>query len=264
MRRVKRRIWSGMVLEQEIYTCSEGVPAKLARPRLRFRDEAQRRAHREAQGLREFIRSVNATFSCGGGLYSTLTFDDAHEVHTFEEAKRIRAAYVRRLQRRHPDAVVFAVLGRGENTSRIHMHMLTLHVPEEDIIALWRQGAVKRVEPMRERNILRGGMAVGRDYSGLAAYLWRHWTPEQGGHHVFKTRNAKKCEREDAAECRTSYSETKPPKVPRAPEGYEWVLCDYMGTSYGFQWFKWVMTPIKKKGKPGRPVKVKSDENGNT
>lgn len=259
MRRVKRRIWSGNVLEQEIYIASDGGAAIRAKKRLRFRDEAERAAHREKQQLREFTRWMNSNF-CERDLYVTLTFDDAHEVHEWDEARRIRANYARRLKRAYPDAVFCIFMGRGRSTSRIHFHAVIggLGVSAADgeriLMGMWGMGAVCRVEQLRARNILYNGVAVGRDYSGLAAYLWRHWTPEQGGHHCYKTRNGRACEREDAAECHTSYSLARLPKVPQAPEGYEWVLADHEQTRYGYQYFKWVLSPVPRA--PGRPRKT--------
>lgn len=251
MKRVKRRIWSGSVLEQEIYTVGDHDTPKSAKPRLRFHDEAERIAHREKQALREFTRWMNANFT-ERDLYVTLTLDDEHEVHDFAEAKRLRANFARRLQRRYPDAVLCIFCGHGKSTQRIHYHMvvkgMTVDVDEEKrvIREVWGMGKVTRVEHMRKRNILNNGVVVGRDYSGLAAYLWRHWTPEQGGHHCYKTRNGVSCEREDARECNTKYSIAKPPRVPAAPEGMEWVLCDHEKTRYGYQWFKWTLMPVKR------------------
>lgn len=115
---------------------------------------------------------------------------------------------------------------------------------------------VSETEHLKEENRLRNGVVTGRDYSGLAAYLWKHWTREQGGQHVFKTRNGVKCDREDAAECHTEYTMARPPKTPKAPEGYEWELVDGMSTDYGYRWFKWVL--VRERRSPGRPRK---DEN---
>lgn len=53
-------------------------------------------------------------------LYSTLTFDDDSEVHTFSEARRIRDNYFRRLQRACPDAKIIIYMGRGKSTKLIH------------------------------------------------------------------------------------------------------------------------------------------------
>lgn len=247
MKRVKRRIWSGMVLEQEVYTVSERTDEKPvdAKPRLRFRDEAQRTAHREGIARREHARAFNANFS-ETSLYSTLTFDDAHELMDFAEAKRIRENYIRRLKRRYPDAVIFAYLGRGKTTYRIHMHMVSEGIPADIIAQLWPYGDIRRVEKLRESSRNQAGEDIGRDYTGLANYLFNHWTPEQGGHHYYKTRNAKACEKEDAAECRTSYSSAKPPRVPAAPEGYEWKLTDSYCTDYGYLWWKWSLVRVKR------------------
>ncbi len=245
MKRVKRRTFAGHVLEQEIYFVAEssGVPVKARKPRLRFKSEEERAAHRDGIARRAHLRAFNANFS-PSSLYATLTFDDAHEVHTFADAKRIRANYIRRLLRRYPDAVIFAYLGRGKSTSRIHMHMVSEGIPEQEIIRLWGMGDVARVEHLREANY-RNGVTVGRDYSGLATYLYNHWTPEQGGHRYYKSRGAKDCDREDARECKTCYSDSHPPKAPRAPDGFEYVLVDVISTSYGYMNFRYVLIPVR-------------------
>ena len=263
MRRVKRRIFSGTVCEQEVYlTTDQTTPVRQLEGgkvhRLRFRDEEERKRHREGMARRAHIRAFNANFG-PSSLYATLTMDNEHEVHTFEDAKRVRERYIRRLLHRHPQAVIFAYLGRGENTRRIHMHMVCEGIPEQDIIGLWRQGRVCRLEHLREVNYDISGRCVGRDYSGLANYLFDHWTPEQGGHHYYKSRTARPCDREEATDCKTAYSETRPPRPPKAPEGYTYELVDVFATSYGYYNFRYVMLPIRRP--PGRPKKQPDKQN---
>ena len=103
MQRVKRRIFSGVVCEQEVYTVSDRANIKKAEPRPRFKDDEERAQHRIGISKRKHQRLVNENFS-PLSLYSTLTFDDDSEVHTFSEARRIRDNYFRRLQRACPDA----------------------------------------------------------------------------------------------------------------------------------------------------------------
>ena len=98
MQRVKRRIFSGVVCEQEVYTVSDRANIKKAEPRPRFKDDEERAQHRIGISKRKHQRLVNENFS-PLSLYSTLTFDDDSEVHTFSEARRIRDNYFRRLQR---------------------------------------------------------------------------------------------------------------------------------------------------------------------
>lgn len=129
MQKVKRRIFSGVVCEQEVFNISARIKEiKHAAPRMRFRDEGERAKHREGISRRKHARLINENFSAAS-LYCTLTLDDAHEVHTFSEAKKIRDRYIRRLKYDYPDAVIFAYLGRGKSTHRIHMHMLVDGVP---------------------------------------------------------------------------------------------------------------------------------------
>ena len=105
MQRVKRRIFSGVVCEQEVYTVSDRANIKKAEPRPRFKDDEERAQHRIGISKRKHQRLVNENFS-PLSLYSTLTFDDDSEVHTFSEARRIRDNYFRRLQRACPDAKI--------------------------------------------------------------------------------------------------------------------------------------------------------------
>ena len=86
MQRVKRRIFSGVVCEQEVYTVSDRANIKKAEPRPRFKDDEERAQHRIGISKRKHQRLVNENFS-PLSLYSTLTFDDDSEVHTFSEAR---------------------------------------------------------------------------------------------------------------------------------------------------------------------------------
>ena len=91
MQKVKRRIFSGVVCEQEVFCISDRIKdIKQASPRLRFKNEEEREKHREGISRRKHARLINENFS-PASLYCTLTLDDAHEVHTFTEAKKIRA-----------------------------------------------------------------------------------------------------------------------------------------------------------------------------
>lgn len=253
MRRVKRRIFSGTVCEQVIYTVSErnGERPETARPRLRFKNDAERAEHRSRISLHNFVRLVNANFG-PGCYYGTLTLDDSHELYTFPDALRVQANYARRLLRAAPDGVIVFVAGRGENTGRIHFHFISRDIPEEVLRGKWFGGSVVRIDPLREHNIY-DGIDHGRDYTALASYLFRHWTPEQGGHryHIYgKKANIHRCDREDAAECKTFYSEDKPPRPPKAaPEGYRWEYCrkETVVTQYGYCYFKFVL--VKDRGK---------------
>lgn len=156
MQKVKRRIFSGVVCEQEVFCISDRIKdIKQASPRLRFKNEEEREKHREGISRRKHARLINENFS-PASLYCTLTLDDAHEVHTFTEAKKIRDRYIRRLKYDYPDAVIFAYLGRGKSTHRIHMHMLADGVPPEAIQRKWGQGSILRIDHLREHNYYNG------------------------------------------------------------------------------------------------------------
>lgn len=170
MQRVKRRIFSGAVCEQEVFNISDRLTdIKKAEPRPRFKTEEEREQHRIGISRRKHARLVNENFS-PRSLYSTLTLDDENEVHTFKEAKRIRDLFVRRLKYAFPDAVIFIYLGRGKNTNRIHAHMLSDGVPEEAIKKQWIYGSIVRIDHLREHNYY-DGVDHGQDYTGLANYL---------------------------------------------------------------------------------------------
>lgn len=247
MRRVKRRTFSGVICEQEVYIVSDRAAGmgQLKMPRQRFRDEAERAAHREAMARRKNAQLINANFS-PSSLYSTLTFDTLHEVHTFEEARRVRDNFVRRLKYRYPTAVIYAVMGRGATTSRIHFHLITEGIPEAVIVKTWRCGSVKRIEHLRE-HCRYNGVDHGQDYTGLANYLFDHWTPEQGGHHYYITRNARHPEKEEPKLCERVYTPDKPPVM----RGY--MLVETRATKYGYIYYKFVKVP--KKAPRGRPRK---------
>ena len=247
MRRVKKRIFSGVVCEQIVYCVSDrGKNIGASSPRVRFKNEAERAAHRIGIARRKHARLVNENFS-PSSFYSTLTFDDAHEVHTFDEARRLRSLFRRRLQYAFPDAKIIIYMGRGKGTHRIHFHMLTDGIPRDFIEKSWQLGTVKRVEPLRSHNFY-DGVNYGQDYTGLANYLFDHWTVEQGGHYYMSTRNLRSPEEEKATEVKRPYTKDKPPKAPR---GY--VLVESAVTDFGFLYYKYIR--LSEKRKRGRPPK---------
>ena len=255
--RVKRRIFSGTVCEQIVYPVSGRTERPLdAKPCLRFRDEEERRRHRDRMAEQRFCRLVNANFdtSC---YYGTLTLDAQNEVHDFDDALRLMRNYARRVLRLHPDALLLLVCGRGKTTSRVHYHLIARGVPvsyirsatggvsvESDLIRKWGLGDVQ-LRPLRAHNTY-GGLDCGTDYTGLARYLLGHWTPEQGGqrYHIYG-RDVRHCDREDAAECREHYSPARPPRPPKAPDGWRWqyVPDETRVTDFGYQYYKYVLLP---------------------
>ena len=227
MQRVKRRIFSGVVCEQEVYTVSDRANIKKAEPRPRFKDDEERAQHRIGISKRKHQRLVNENFS-PLSLYSTLTFDDDSEVHTFSEARRIRDNYFRRLQRACPDAKIIIYMGRGKSTNRIHFHMISDGIPEETISGKWNDGSVIHIRHLREHNYY-NGVDYGQDYTGLADYLFNHWTPEQGGHRWKATRNLRQPEKEAPTLALRTYTEKK---APIAPKGYK--LVEARATKWGY------------------------------
>lgn len=236
MRRVKVSTYSGSVLETEIYNVSDRGDARKACPRLRFRTDEDRRAHRDGISRRRFVRLVNNSFT-PHGWYCTLTFSPENEVHDFRTARRIRDNFVRRLTYRYPAARIVVVMGRGENTHRIHYHMIAEGLPASAIREQWRCGDVIECEHLREHNIY-DGIDCGADYTGLANYLWAHWTPEQSGHRYKATRTCVMPKPDEPEICIGHYGESK---HPAAPKGYIYVGCQI--TAYGFMRFKYVRDP---------------------
>lgn len=240
MLRVKRRIFSGVVCEQEVYTIPNRSNVTKSEPRPRFKDNEERAQHRLGISKRKHRRLVNENFS-PTSLYSTLTFSDECEVHTFKEARRIRDNYFRRLQRACPDAKIMIYMGRGKNTNRIHFHMLTDGIPVDVIVGKWKDGTVTYTRNLREHNFY-NGVDYGQDYTGLADYLFNHWTSEQGGHKWKASRNLRKPQKETPKIVTREYSEVK---APLTPKGYK--LVESYRTKWGYLYYKYVLIPPKPK-----------------
>jgi len=237
MKRVKRRTFYGCICEQEVYSIKDHTDHRTAEPtEPRFKSEEEREHHRTEISRRRHSRLFNANFS-HDSLYSTLTLDTENEVHEYEEMKRLRDNYIRRLRRRHPDAVIFAYIGRGKNTHRFHMHMVSNGIPEEDIRNLWKYGKNFRIEHLREHNIY-DGVDHGEDFTALANYLFDHWQQEYGGHRWFNTRNAIRPDPERPTLVIRNYTEDHPPVAPR---GY--ILVETESTRYGYLRFLYVKKP---------------------
>lgn len=250
MRQMKRRTFMGAMCEQTVYCVPDGVrkveeydPEKIRKDR--FEDEAAYVKFKEGISRRNHIRLFHANFS-PTSIYGTLTFDDDYEVHTFKEAKRIARNFIRALKRQYPDAVIFLYMGRGKGTQRIHFHTVSEGVPKEFISQKWKYGSVKRFDNLRE-HCWYNNVDHGQDYTGLANYLFNHWTEEVGGHRWIMTKNAKKPEREEPTEVKIcgGYSEKRP---PIAPKGY--TLVATKATTYGCSRFIYMAIPKKKPGRP--------------
>lgn len=241
--RAKRRIFAGSVCEQEVYTVPERVKdAGRYEPRPRFSSKEEYEEFKRQIARRNFARKFNATFS-PQSLYITLTLDRENEAHTYEEADAIINPFWRRLRRLNPDMQAVLSKGFGKRTSRIHFHMIVNGITEEQIREKWNAGKVARIEHLREHNYY-NGVDHGQDYTGLANYLFDHWTKEQGGHRWKQTRNARKPDRETPTVAKRVYTESKP---PRPPKGY--ILVETKSTKYGYLYFKYVLEPPKRKRK---------------
>lgn len=252
--RVKRRTFSGCVCEQEVYTVSDRMKdlSKAEPKRPRFKNEAEREQHYTNMARRKHARYFNENFS-PTSFYSTLTFDDEHEIHDYKSAKKIRDNYRRVLLYHFPEAVIFLYIGKGKSTHRLHIHMVSEGVPKALITEKWIYGSIRRVDHLRQHNYYEG-VDHGQDYTGLANYLFDHWTKEQGGHRWSMTKNVRKPEREKPKEVRPiqanvpkeRYTMDRPPK---APEGY--MLVEKKATTYGYLYFRYVKIP------PGHGTKRK-------
>ena len=99
MRRVKVRTYSGVVCEQEVFDIPDKLQdVRTARPpRPRFATPEEREQHKLEISRRKHTRLFNANFG-PTSLYSTLTFSNEYEVHTFEEAKRLRSLSAKLLE----------------------------------------------------------------------------------------------------------------------------------------------------------------------
>lgn len=250
MKRVKTCTDSGVVREVKIFNVAERTDVKTARPpRPRFANDAEREAFCLGISRRRHAQIFNANFS-PTSLYSTLTFSDEYEVHTFKDARRIRDNFIRRIQYRLPKARITIYMGRGKGTHRIHFHMVSDGVPEDLIRQLWYMGDTVAIRRLREHNYY-NGVDHGQDYTGLANYLFNHWTPEQGGRRRWKqTANLRKPDNGKPVEVRREYSERRP---PRTPKGY--MLVETKKTKYGYFYFKYVRKPEPDRRGTGKPAK---------
>lgn len=237
MKKNKKRIFAGSTCDQIVYFVSDRSSKKKNAPeKFRFKDEEEREQHKRGISLRHCIQLVNANFT-PSGYFATLTFDDENEQIFFDDAKRIRAAFIRKIRNKFPDVKIICFLGRGKSTERIHMHMIFEGADPETVNKLWTFGEIRKIEHLRQnQKDAETGEEIGADYSSLATYLFNHWTKEQGGHRYYKTKNLQQPEEEAPTECILSYSPSKPPK---APKGYKFVKCT-ANTLYGFQSFHYV------------------------
>lgn len=237
LKKYKRKIYAGCVLDVEVYTANEGVKdendieKKLSRPR----SEEEKKIANERQARKRFVGNMNATFQYGG-LYVTLTYDEENMPQSYEEAEKNLKRFIRKLRYKFPGVKIMAVTGYGRKSGRLHHHLVISGAWESYIIKKWTGGAVTRIEPLRAHNIY-DGVDHGRDYTALANYLFNH-AIEVRGKRWIQTKNVSLPEKEAAAEIKRNYSPEKPPKTPK---GYKLVNV-YEGVN-GFLNFKYVKIP---------------------
>ena len=236
--RVKKRIFSGATCDQLVYTASARSEGGVSMPRMRFKNDEERMEHRRRMARRHCAELVN-TNCTPNGYYCTLTFNRENEIHDFDEARRERNNFRRRLMRRCPDAVLFIFMGKGKSTSRIHFHMIAENVTPEEIQDAWHGGNVCDISHLRAHNFTPDGIDLGADFTAVSDYCFDHWTPEQGsGHYYCTAGKIRQPEAEEPVICAREYTLEKP---PIAPKGYK--LVSSYATSYGFLYFHYVKIP---------------------
>lgn len=233
----KRKIYSGCVLDVEVYTVNEGVKnaddieKKLSRPRT----EEEKKIANERQSRKRFVGNVNSTF-VNGGQYVTLTYSDNNLPKSYEEAEGKLKKFIRKMRYKFPGAKIMAVTGYGRRSGRLHHHLIISGVWESYIAEKWKEGSITRIEPLRAHNIY-NGKDHGRDYTALANYLFDHAIEVKRKRWV-QTRNITRPEKEAAKEIKRNYTREKPPKTPK---GY--MLVDVYEGVNGFLNFKFVKIP---------------------
>jgi len=246
--RLRRDLQSGSVLEIEIFPVSNRTKdIDKVKPKLQTMSQEERDRHKHLISRRLFIRKFNHNFS-PSSLYTTLTLNNEYEVHTFSEAKKLLDNYINRLIYLYPDAKVMAVMGRGKKTNRIHFHIVSDGISAIAIRSRWVEGDVVRIESLREDNYY-NGKNHGRDYTGLAGYLFDHWTPEQGTRKYRETRKTIEKPKPETEQTEKKHYLKKPPSVPK---GYK--IVEARAGQYGYLYFKAVkiIEKVKKKQTPQR------------
>lgn len=234
---MKKRIFAGVICDQIVYPVGEGTRTDYrGEPKPRFKDASERSAYNRACARRANERRINNSFTTAG-YFITFTMSNEWECHDYEEAKRLRRNYYRRIKRAYPDAKLALYLGRGKSTDRIHMHGFIEGAPESAIIEKWTYGDVRRCQHLRAHNRY-DGKDHGADFSAVATYCFNHWTEEQGGHYALMSRNVNEPESETAKECKREYTAAK---APRAPKGY--LLGNIYYNRYGYICYRYYLNP---------------------
>lgn len=240
MPQIKRKVYAGDICIQDVWQ-KKTSGRSYGMPRIRFHNQSERDRFNLMRSRRHHALVINENYS-PDSLYSTLTFNQDEEIHTYEEARLIRNRYYDVLQYKYPNAKISLYMGRGRSTSRIHFHMLTDGIPKEYIQEKWKYGEIIDCVNLRAHNYyfsnVHGSLIDhGHDYTGLANYLFDHWTPDQGkGKRYKQSKNHRQPQIEKNKACKRVYSANKPP-VP--PKGYLYVGYTE-STEYGYISFKYI------------------------
>ena len=242
--RIRRDISSGDVYTTEFYYVEQVRNLKTSTLRPRFKNEDERILHRTNMSRKNFTKLVNTNFT-PQGIFWTLTFDDSHLPENLEEAVKIRDKVWKKIRRNYPDGKIIWVMGYGKESKRLHFHVLTEKILPKYIKEIWTYGEIRRNDHLREHNYYEDSngnrIDFGRDYTGLANYLFGHWTEKLRPvckHHYKASRNLQKPDtaKEEAKPIKINrYSKERPPKPP---VGYKYV--DFHYTKYGYMEFKYV------------------------
>lgn len=161
-------IYSGAVLERERYQLFRGGGIKSRRPNTRFSTDRQRKLN-TINSKKKLTRLINSNF-VPGDLFVTLTYDSEFYPADIEKADRDLENYFRRIKYALEKAGIkslkyVAVTGRGSKRGRIHHHFIVPAMGLEILRSRWKRGNVK-IKPLKNY----------RDYTGLALYLYNHYT----------------------------------------------------------------------------------------
>lgn len=238
IKRMKKRTFAGSLCQQVVWNSGRGP--SIRPQRIRFKSEEERAEHSRQIARRKHKLKINNSFTTAG-YWCTFTFSKENEVHTWDEARRERNNFRRRLTYKRPDAKVSLYMGRGKSTHRIHFHAFIEGLTEEEIRAAWKLGECVSISHLRAHNRSADGRDLGAVFTAVANYAFDHWTAEQGGHYYSCTDNVQLPEEEEPTECKREYSPEHP---PRAPKGY--IYIGGYSTPYGYLLFEYIRIPNRK------------------
>lgn len=126
MQRVRRDIYSGVVLERIIYSVGDRTQ-KPYRPRKpRFKTDEERARFNAEVARRAHTRIINENFT-PASMYSTLTQDDEHEVHDFKDFRRLCVNFRRRLLYAYPEAKSLSTWAEAKYPPHTRPHAIGRH-----------------------------------------------------------------------------------------------------------------------------------------